>query len=151
MGVKQADTPALTALQGYDGTREGMRKLLEAIVIDKAKITDALIDRRQASATRPGAIEAGKAFAKNTGALRNSPLLAKQMDLREMLAAGHQARPDDLHLGRSRHLRAARDRHARWRSSCPTRSSIGCRAQAIRCRPTNPKESADIIRKFVRG
>lgn len=32
-----------------------MRRILEALIIDRRRITDALIDERQAAATRPGA------------------------------------------------------------------------------------------------
>jgi len=87
LGIDQPRTPALAALEGYDGTREGMRKLLDALIIDKSRITDALIDRRQKSATRPGAMEAAKEFVKNTGAARKNPALALQFDLRVSLPA----------------------------------------------------------------
>jgi pimeloyl-ACP methyl ester carboxylesterase len=150
MGVKQADTPALTALQGYDGTREGMRKLLEAIVIDKAKITDALIDRRQASATRPGAIEAGKAFARNTGALRNSPLLAKQMDLREMLPLVTKHVPTIFIWGEADTFALPETGRA-LEKLLPDAKFHWVPAAGHQVQTDKPKESADIIRKFVRG
>jgi pimeloyl-ACP methyl ester carboxylesterase len=85
MGLSQPPTDAMRALQGYDGTREAMRKLLTALIIDPSKITDELIDRRQASATRPGAMEAMGAFLKATGALRRDPILSMQLDMRQTL------------------------------------------------------------------
>ena len=47
---------------------EGMSKLLDALIIDKSQITDALIDRRQKSATRPGAMETARRNSSKTPA-----------------------------------------------------------------------------------
>ncbi len=77
----------MKALQGYDGTPEAMRRLLVALIVDPSKITDGLIERRQASATRPGAMEAMSAFVKATGALRSDPVLSLQMNMRTTLPA----------------------------------------------------------------
>ena len=64
-----------------------MRRLLEALIADPSKITDELIDRRQASATRPGAMEAMDVFMKTSGAIRRDPVLSLQMDMRTSLPA----------------------------------------------------------------
>jgi pimeloyl-ACP methyl ester carboxylesterase len=85
LGIKQEPTDAFRALQAYDGTREAMRNLLTALISDKSRITDALIDQRQANATRPGAMEAMDAFLKNTGAVRRDPVLALQTDMKTSL------------------------------------------------------------------
>lgn len=85
MGLDQAPTAAMKALMAYDGTRQAMHDLLAALVIDPAKITDELIDRRQASATRAGAMEAMDRFLKATGALKTNPVLAMKMDMRQTL------------------------------------------------------------------
>ena len=53
IGISQPPNDAMKALGSYDGTREAMRRLLEALIVDRARITDALIDERQAAATRP--------------------------------------------------------------------------------------------------
>jgi pimeloyl-ACP methyl ester carboxylesterase len=87
MGIQQAPTDAMKALQGYDGTPEAMRRLLEGLIADPSKITDELIERRQASASRPGAMEAMRAFVKTTGALRSDPVLSLHMDMRATLPA----------------------------------------------------------------
>ena len=79
--IKQRPTDALKALNDYDGTREGMRRILQALIIDPARITDKLIDERQAAATRPGALEAFRAFARNGAILRDNPLYALQNDM----------------------------------------------------------------------
>lgn len=78
MGIKQAPNAAMTALTGYDGTRAGMKRVLEAIIIDPARITDKLIDERQAAASRPGAWEAFQAMAKAIDRVRNDPILSLQ-------------------------------------------------------------------------
>jgi pimeloyl-ACP methyl ester carboxylesterase len=85
MGLSQEATPAMKALMGYDGTPEAMRAMLEGLVMDKAKVTDELVARRQASATRPGAMEAMDRYLKATGGLNKHPVLSMQMDLRETL------------------------------------------------------------------
>ena len=85
IGLDQRPTDAMKALQSYDGTREAMKKMLEGLIVDKTRITDELIDRRQAAATRPGGMEAMDRFLKATGGLRKNPLLAKQLDMKETL------------------------------------------------------------------
>ena len=85
LGIKQRPTEALKALNDYDGSREGMRRILEALIIDRSRITDKLIDERQAAATRPGALEAFRAFGRTNAALRNNPLFALQNDMNQTL------------------------------------------------------------------
>ena len=87
LNIKQRPTDALKALNDYDGTREGMQRILKALVIDPARITDKLIDDRQAAANRPGALESFRAFGKATFALRDNPLLSIQNDMTRSLPA----------------------------------------------------------------
>src|SRR6185437_4744262 len=85
LNIPQRPTEALKALNDYDGTREGMRRILQALIIDPKRITDKLIDDRQAAATRPGALDAFKAFGRGTAALRQNPLFALQNDMTRSL------------------------------------------------------------------
>ncbi|MCC6473552.1 MAG: alpha/beta hydrolase [Burkholderiales bacterium] len=85
MGISQAPNAAMKALGGYDGTREAMRRLLEALIIDKARITETLIDERQAAATRPGALESFQNLAKAIAAAREDPILRYRTDMKESL------------------------------------------------------------------
>jgi len=85
MGIKQEPNAAMRALIGYDGTREGMKALLEALIIDKSRITDALIDDRQSAATRPGAYESFQRMAKAIEFTRSDPVLALQTRWNEAL------------------------------------------------------------------
>ena len=85
MGISQAPNAAMKALNSYDGTRDAMKRLLEALIIDKSKITDKLIDERQAAATRPGALEAFQGLAKSIGATREDPILAYRIGMKESL------------------------------------------------------------------
>ncbi|ROZ76666.1 alpha/beta fold hydrolase [Ramlibacter sp. WS9] len=78
MGIKQAPNAAMKALMGYDGTREAMKALLEALIIDRSRITDKLVDDRQAAATRPGALEAFRRMAAGIDYVRNDPVLSLQ-------------------------------------------------------------------------
>jgi pimeloyl-ACP methyl ester carboxylesterase len=83
----------MKALQSYDGTRAAMKRMLEGLIVDKSRITDELIDRRQSAATRPGGMEAMDRFLKATGALRRNPLLAHQLDMKATLPALAKAVP----------------------------------------------------------
>ncbi len=85
LNIPQRPTDALKALNDYDGTREGMRRILQALIIDPKRITDKLIDDRQAAAMRPGALEAFKAFGRGTAALRQNALFALQNDMTRSL------------------------------------------------------------------
>lgn len=85
MGLSQPPNAAMKALGGYDGTREAMKRLLEALIIDKSRITDALIDERQAAATRPGALQAFQNLGKAIQASRTDPLMAFRTDMRQSL------------------------------------------------------------------
>src|ERR1700749_1670956 len=85
LNIPQRPTDAMKALNDYDGTREGMRRILQALIIDPKRITDKLIDERQAAATRPGALESFRAFGRASAALRQNPLLALQNDMTKSL------------------------------------------------------------------
>lgn len=85
LNIAQRPTDALKALNDYDGTREGMRRILQALIIDPKRITDKLIDDRQAAATRPGALDAFKAFGRGTASLRQNALFALQNDMTRSL------------------------------------------------------------------
>jgi pimeloyl-ACP methyl ester carboxylesterase len=85
LNIPQRPTEALKALNDYDGTREGMRRILQALIIDPKRITDKLIDDRQAAAMRPGALDAFKAFGRGTAALRQNALFALQNDMTRSL------------------------------------------------------------------
>jgi 2-hydroxy-6-oxonona-2,4-dienedioate hydrolase len=78
LGIKQAPNAAMKALMGYDGTREAMRALLGAVVSDPARITEALIDARQAAAMRPGAWEAFQSMARALDYGPHHPVLSRQ-------------------------------------------------------------------------
>lgn len=78
LGIKQAPNAAMEALIGYDGTRQGMKRLLEAIIVDKKRITDQLVDERQAAATRPGALEAFREMGRAIEYVRTDPILSLQ-------------------------------------------------------------------------
>ena len=85
MGIRQEPNDAMRALMGYDGTRAGMKSLLEALIIDKARITDALIDDRQSTIEQPGAWESFRRMANGWDYVRNDPVLSLQNDWRTTL------------------------------------------------------------------
>ncbi len=150
LGIKQAPTPAMKALMGYDGTREGMRGLLEALIIDKAKISDALIDRRQASATRPGAKEAMDNFVKKTGGLKENPLLASQLDLRESLPLLTRTIPT-MFLWGDADTFALPETGKQIEKALPDCKFVWVPGAGHQVQTDKPKECADIVRKFVLG
>jgi pimeloyl-ACP methyl ester carboxylesterase len=148
LGIDQPKTPALAALEGYDGTRDGMRKLLEAVIADKSKISDALIDRRQKSATRPGAAEAMKEFVKNTGAARKNPALALQFDLRASLPALAKQIPTIFVWGEADTFALPETGRA-IEKAVPEVKFHWVGGAGHQVQTDKPKESADIIRNFV--
>ncbi|MSQ50636.1 MAG: alpha/beta hydrolase [Betaproteobacteria bacterium] len=85
LGLSQAPNAAMKALGGYDGTREAMKRLLEALIVDRSRITEALIDDRQAAATRPGALESFKNLGNAIQAARTDPIMAQRIDMRQSL------------------------------------------------------------------
>ena len=85
MGISRPPTPGMAALAAYDGTREKMEDLLKAIVYRHEKITDALVDRRNAAATRPGALEKFKEFGANTRKFQREEPLNVNFDMKESL------------------------------------------------------------------
>ena len=93
LNIPQRPTEALKALNDYDGTREGMRRILQALIIDPKRITDKLIDERQAAATRPGALDSFRAFGRASAALRQNPLFALQNDMTRSLPTMAKAIP----------------------------------------------------------
>lgn len=85
MGLPFPPSPGLAALLAFDGTRPAMRRMMEALVVDQSMITDALIDERLASSTRPGAAESMKRFAAGNNFLENNPLMIGNFSMRESL------------------------------------------------------------------
>jgi pimeloyl-ACP methyl ester carboxylesterase len=85
MGIDTPPTDAMKTLHTYDGTREGMRRFLGAIVHDKANITDELIDRRQAVVNAPGVLEAFRNGVKTIRLLGEDPILSLGVDMRASL------------------------------------------------------------------
>lgn len=112
MGLPDEPTPAMAALFNYDGTREAMRAVLQSLVYNKTIVTEALIDLRQDSAARPGAMDAFRAAVKAQRAYVADPVLRLNFDMRQVLPALTRAIPtiviwgenDDfapVHLGRA--------------------------------------------------
>ena len=85
MGIPLAPTEGMKLLQSYDGTRAGMERLMKGLCARPEVVTDALVDLRQAAATRPGAMEAFKASDASIAAVRTNPLLFASFDMRETL------------------------------------------------------------------
>jgi pimeloyl-ACP methyl ester carboxylesterase len=150
LGIKQAPTPAMKALIEYDGSREGMRRLLEGLIIDKSKLTEELIDARQASATRPGAMEASAKFVKNTAALNNNPLLRFQLDLKERFPELIKLIPT-IFLWGDADTFAVPETGKKVEAALPGATFHWVPGAGHQVQTDRPKESADIIRKFVLG
>jgi pimeloyl-ACP methyl ester carboxylesterase len=100
MGIKQAPNAAMKALIGYDGSREGMKGLLEALIVDKSRITDALIDDRQSTVERPGVWDSFRRMAAAIDYVKTDPVLASQTDWRETLPVLTQRIPTMILWGK---------------------------------------------------
>jgi pimeloyl-ACP methyl ester carboxylesterase len=93
MGVTRPPTPGMAVLAAYDGTKEKMKDLLSAIVSNKDMITDELVDRRNAAATRPGALEKFKQFGMDTRRFQTEAPSSLNFDMRATLPALTKAIP----------------------------------------------------------
>jgi pimeloyl-ACP methyl ester carboxylesterase len=84
MGIPEEFTPAFKALANYDYTKPGMKKMLEALVHNPAKISEPLIEGRYTSSVRPGAKEALAAFVAGHRYLQ-SDIMRSNFDMRVSL------------------------------------------------------------------
>jgi pimeloyl-ACP methyl ester carboxylesterase len=85
MGLEVKMNPARAEIFSFDGTREGMRRLLEALVHDRTTVTEALIDMRMQAVSRPGALESFRAAMKANSQLQSHPLMSLNFDMRHTL------------------------------------------------------------------
>lgn len=150
MGIRQAPNAAMKALMGYDGTREGMKALLEALVIDRARITDQLIDERQAAAARPGAFEAFRRMASGIEYVRNDPVLQLQTQWQRALPALTERIPTLILWGRSDTFAVPETGEALARL-LPAARMAWVDGAGHQVQTDAPAESARIIRDFLRG
>jgi pimeloyl-ACP methyl ester carboxylesterase len=81
MNIDVPETEGMRALRAYNGTRESMRVLLEALIWDKSLITDELVDLRNAAANRPGAAEARDRFVAGSGHFTRDPNLQLNFEM----------------------------------------------------------------------
>jgi len=98
MGIEEKPTPAMAALTGYDFTRPGMVRLLEALVTDHSRITDELVDSRYQASIRPGVREAMKQHRDGMAVLK-SPAMRWNYDMRVSLPAITKEIPTILFWG----------------------------------------------------
>ena len=147
-GIKQAPNAAMKALGGYDGTRDAMRRLLEALIIDKARITDKLIDERQAAATRPGALEAFQAFGAAIARMRDDPLMALQVNMKDTLPILTQHIPTIFLWGDSDPFAIPETGRA-LEKALPDVKFHWVPGAGHQVQTDKPEESAKIIRAFI--
>jgi pimeloyl-ACP methyl ester carboxylesterase len=100
-----------TPLPRFDGTKESLRKFIEVIVNDPARITDQLIDARFAVASQPGHREMMESLGRYRRLCAEDPSYRQVFDVKERLAqltlpwcmiwggADRSAPPDPLGLG----------------------------------------------------
>jgi len=93
MGIKRPPTEGMKLMQGYDGSRPAMVRLMQGLTARAEVVTDALVDLRQTAATRPGAMEAFSQSEKTIRGVRENPLLATGYDMRVTLPALSQQIP----------------------------------------------------------
>jgi len=127
-----------------------MRRILQALIIDPKRITDHLIDERQAAATRPGALEAFRAFGRNSAILRENPVYALQNDMTKSLPTLTKAIRRSSSGAIAIRLRSLRP-DVKSKSNCPMRSSMGARA-GHQVQPISPmRQPRSFALSFDRG
>jgi pimeloyl-ACP methyl ester carboxylesterase len=150
LGITQRPTEAMKALNDYDGTRDAMKRILEALIIDRSRITDRLIDDRQAAATRPGALEAFKAFGRHNRALRENPLLALQNDMTKSLATLAKTIPTIFIWGDSDPF-ALPETGREIEKRVPEIKFHWVAGAGHQVQTDKPDDTAKIVRTFLRG
>lgn len=150
MGIKQEPNAAMRALIGYNGTREGMKGLLEALIIDKSRITNELVDARQSAATRPGAYEAFQRMAKGIEYVRNDPVLSLQTRWMELLPALTRRIPTLLVWGTADTF-AVPETGAALAKMLPDARIEWVEGAGHQVQTDAPDQSAEIIREFLNG
>ena len=86
MGLEVPPSEGMRVLRSYDGTKEAMRRLMDALTYDKSAVTDELVEARQNAASRPGAAEARQAFQEGTQRFQSDPRLGPMAyDMRDTL------------------------------------------------------------------
>jgi pimeloyl-ACP methyl ester carboxylesterase len=87
LGIEVPPSEGMKLLQSYDGTRASMAALMRGLVYNADKVTDELIDMRQATATRPGAMDAFANTLKGIGYFQKDPAQSLNFDMRTTLPA----------------------------------------------------------------
>ena len=85
MGLPRTPSEGMKLLESYDGTRPAMVRLMQGLVYNAQCVTDALVDMRQAAATRPGALETFKKSDQSIRAIRDNPVMQASYDMRTSL------------------------------------------------------------------
>ena len=85
MGIPATMTEGMRRIREYDGSREQLRPILETMYHRPELITEENIDRRYASVTRPGALEAFRAFREGWQRFQTDPDLSLNYDMRHSL------------------------------------------------------------------
>jgi pimeloyl-ACP methyl ester carboxylesterase len=148
-GIKQAPNAAQKALDSYDGTREGMRSLLEALIIDKSRITDKLIDERQAAANRPGAFKAFKDFGASIRRMRDNPLYKLQQNMSTALPELTKHIPTLVIWGENDPFAVPETGRA-LQKFLPDAKWVWVPNAGHQVQTDKPRESAQIMREFLR-
>lgn len=149
-GIRQEPTDALRALEGYDWTREGMKKLLQALIIDEDRITDELIDERQACATRPGAEKAFRTLSEVIAAGRTDPLMRIRNNMKEALPELTKTIPSIFIWGDADTF-ALPESGKQLEGMLPDVKFHWVKGAGHQAQTDKPDECADIIRTFMRA
>lgn len=83
MGLPMPEATA--TVYAYDASEKAIRTVLDMIVLDKSTITDELVQMRLATAIRPGAAEAHKAFNEARLRVAKDPNLRQRFEMRGRL------------------------------------------------------------------
>jgi len=150
LAIKQRPTEALEALNDYDGTCDGMKRILQSLIIDPKCITDKLIEERQATATGPGALEAFRAFGKNSAKLRENPVYALQNDMTKSLPTLTKAIPTIFIWGDSDTF-ALPETGREIAKHVPDAKFHWIAGAGHQVQTDNPDETSKIIRAFLQS
>ncbi len=83
--VGLSDDGKALPLPRYDGSKESLRKFMEAILNDPSVITDELVDARYAAATQPGHFEMHESLRKQRQSMERDPSQRQVYEIRGRL------------------------------------------------------------------
>ncbi|HET6523086.1 alpha/beta hydrolase [Sphingopyxis sp.] len=149
MGVGGPITPSMMAMLNYDGTEDGMRRLISGLVYNQSLVSEDIVKMRTESANRPGAMEAFRAAQAGTRWLQSDPLMKEvAFDMRQSLPALTRAIPTAFLWGEDDSF-ALPENGREVQKLLPDADFHWIAEAGHQVQNDQPDQMADIVKKFM--